>query len=202
MIKSNDCILTFNLDGTNYLPVFCGTSFSFTTNTEIVETTTKGDGQYQDFDYNSLSYTLTINGLARIDTYSTFDVLYGQRTYLDVPFRLIYEEGDSVQVVEGTVIVMSTVLTATADESLNYSHEFKGRGPYELRTTVEPCYTAIGTGLLDVLIGSNSPLSDDTIVQITGVTGDWASFKYTLDGGSEVEVFTSEFLIGVLSGGS
>lgn len=200
MIKSNDCILTFALDGENYLPVFCGTGFSLSVNTEIIETTTKGDGQYQDFDYNSLGYTLSITGLGKLDTYSTFDVLYAQRTYLDVPFKLIFEEGANVRVIEGTLIVMSTDLTASADNHLEYSHEFKGRGPYELRSTLEPCYTSVGGAY--ILITSNMPTSSDTRVIITGTTGDWASFNYVLDGGSVVNVPDNDFLIGVLSAGS
>jgi hypothetical protein len=200
MINSNDCILTFALDGENYNPVYCGTGFAITVDTEIVETTTKGDGQYQDFDYNTLSYSLTIDGLGKLDTYNTFDVLFAQRTYMDVPFRLICEEGESVIVIEGIVIVSSTDLTVNADQFLSYSHQFRGRGAYEIRDTIEPCYTDISSAY--ILIGSNEPTSSDTTVIITSIVGTAASFDWSVDGGAVSNSTSNDFLIGVLSPGS
>lgn len=197
MIKSNECVLTFALDGENYFPVYCGTGFALTVNTEIIETTTKGDGQYQDFDYNSLSYSLTIDGLGKLDTYSTFDVLYAQRTFMDLPFRLIFQEGDSVQVIEGTVMVLSTDLTVTADEHMNYSHEFRGRGPYEIRNTIEPCPSVV---LAENVIVTTNPFTGAVQVEITSSSGA-VSFNWSIDGGPPNNAAGTTFLAGSYDAG-
>jgi hypothetical protein len=203
MVKGNDCILTFQL-GETYNQVFCGKRFAINTETEVLETTTKGDGQYQDFDYHTLSYSIQIDGLMKWgEGYNAFDVLSAQRTFMDVLYEMSWpDEVDPsiIWVMEGRVFVNTSTLGAVSSQIADHSFTFRGRGPYLLRNTAEPCYSAIGAGYL--LITTNEPTSADTKVIVTTVSGDWASFNYSLDGGSIVNVPDNEFLVGVLTPGS
>lgn len=203
MVKGNDCILTFQL-GEEYNQIFCGKSFTIRTETEVLETTTKGDGQYQDFDYHSLSYTIDLDGVMKWgDGYNAFDMLSAQRTFMDVLYKMTWpDEVDPsiIWVIEGRAFVNTSELGAVSAQLADHAFTLRGRGPYELRNTAEPCYSAIGAGYL--LITNNEPTTADTKVIVTSVDGDWASFDYQLDGGSTVTVFDNEFLVGVLSPGS
>lgn len=200
MVQGNDCILSFNFEDDIYEQVFCGKSFTLVLSTEFKETTTKGDGQYTDYDYHALSYTLDIDGLMVLDQEAnTFDVLAAQRRFGDVPFKIEYIEGSNIRVVEGRLIVTNTEIIAAAGQSAGYSHSFRGRGPYELRSTAEPCYTFIGEGILAVTYSLEGGY---VRISINDVTGPWASFNWAVSGGPSGNSTSQDFFLPLLDAGT
>lgn len=200
LIQGSDCVIQFYVD-TDYEGFVCATSFTLTTNTEVIETTTKGTGQWRAFKPNALTYSLSIAGLAKIDDTSStaFDLLEAQKGFTEVPFRIIFTDKEGTdKILEGTAIVLTTTFTANPSDYLNNTIEMQGTGEYFIKDTIEGCDTFIPNTLLNVQIRQYPLGSSGTTtvyVEIGNITGDWQKINYSIDGGSKYSVYQKDFLI-------
>ena len=206
-IQGSDCLFAVNILG-DYTAVVCATSFSLSVASEFVETTTKGDGQWKAFDYNSLSYTLSLSGIVKSqdDTAATvFDLLASQTGFSEVPFRLLFTDGTNNKYVEGTCLISSTQLGASAGNLADYSVEFQGTGSFSVRETLEICESYIPDTLLNVQVRQYPYGSTGTTtveVQIGTISGAWSRIDYSVDGGSWYSDFYQTFYITGITAGS
>lgn len=141
VIQGRNCLIKFNLSG-SYLPAVCCKSFTLNTVTETVETTTQSDGQWKDYDYDALSYTISLEDVVKAeDTAGTvmYDLLTAQTQFIEIGFQIFYADADLYTIIiEGTVIVTSSDIQALASEVLSDSFEFQGKGSYTLQRILNP----------------------------------------------------------------
>lgn len=146
VIQGKNCLIKFNLSG-SYLPAVCAKSFSLSTATDTVETTTQSDGQWKDFDYDALSYTLSLEDAVKaIDDAGTvmFDLLTAQTQFIEIGFQIFYVDDDMYTIIiTGTVIVTSSEIQALANDVLGDSIEFQGKGSYTLQRIFDPTILTI-----------------------------------------------------------
>lgn len=141
VIQGRNCLIKFNLLG-SYLPAVCCKSFTLNTVTETVETTTQSDGQWKDYDYDALSYTISIEDAVKAeDSAGTvmFDLLTAQIQFIEIGYQIFYVDDDLYTIIiEGTVIVTSSDIQALASEVLSDNFEFQGKGAYTLQRILNP----------------------------------------------------------------
>jgi len=141
VVKGKDCYFKINITGGLKL-VLCSKSFTLSTVTEEVEVTTISDGSdpeegfWRDFDYHSLGYTITLEGILK-NTDSTDDTAWelntAQRMFYEVPFTMYFVDAESnAKTIEGTAIVKSSTFGATSNAFVSTSIEFIGKGKYTI----------------------------------------------------------------------
>lgn len=146
VIQGKNCLIKFNLSG-DFLPAVCCKSFTLTTTTDTVETTTQSDGQWKNFDYDALSYTLSIEDVVKaIDPAGTvmYDLLTAQTQFIEIGFQIFYADVDLYTIIiTGTVIVTSSDISALVGEVLSDGFEFQGKGSYTLQRILDPTILTI-----------------------------------------------------------
>lgn len=207
LVNGSDCLFQVNVLG-EYLSIACARSFSITTVLEDVEVTTKGDGQWRSYAPSALTYTISLEGILKIDETQTsaFDIHAAQIGFTEVPFRIIFEdEEDNFKIVEGNCLVSSSTFTVNAGQFADFSIELKGTGALVKRTTVETCETVINDGLLQVQLRQfpyATPGATKLEVILSSISGAWERINYSIDGGSTGSSFSSTFYINPISLGT
>jgi len=135
-IQGNNCLFQVDM-GNGYKDVLCAKSFSIVFNTEEKEVTAPEDGYYKDFDYKSLSYTMNLNGVLQVPDEinpTVFDLLYYQQNFLEVVFRLAYQESEElVRLIYGRCIIKDVNLLATAGQLADGTVNMIGKGAWEVQ---------------------------------------------------------------------
>lgn len=133
LIQANSCILQVRLNDA-YVSVLCAKSFSPDFVAKIKETTTEGDGTYQDFDYDTKSFSILLESVLVIQDATnptTLDLLDYHRNMVEVDFRLLFfGTSGSVKVIRGKAIVESCNLSASAGLLAEGSVKLTGKGEY------------------------------------------------------------------------
>lgn len=183
VVKGKDCVFQVNITG-DWKSVICAKSFSLVTTTEEIETTTLSDGSdpeeglWKDFDYHSLSYNITLEGILKmLDTLNdTFwEVLAAQTGFLEVPFRVIYKDPElNTNSLVGVVMVKTSSLNASASGFVNTNIEFLGKGKYAVATLTE-LHQIVFKEII-----SGTPVNFNSSNQLTGVTDVTIVNAYTI----------------------
>jgi predicted secreted protein len=140
-VQGKDCVFKINITG-GLKAVLCSKLFTLTTTTEEIETTTISDGSdpeagyWKDFDYQNLSYSITLDGIMKITDASddtAWELLTAQLGFYEVPFQLYYLDAEAnSKTVEGTVMVKSSSFSAASSGFVNTSVELLGKGKYTI----------------------------------------------------------------------
>ena len=140
-VQGKDCVFKINITG-GLKAVLCSKSFTLTTTTEEIETTTISDGSdpesgyWKDFDYQSLSYSITLDGIMKITDSSDdtiWELITAQTGFYEVPFEALYLDAEAnSKAVSGTVMVKSSSLAAASSGFVNTSVELLGKGKYTI----------------------------------------------------------------------
>lgn len=135
LIQSKSCLFQVNLNGA-YVTILCAKSFTPEFIAKTKETTTEGDGTYQDFDYDVKSYAIALESVLVIQdgvNPTTFDLLDYHRNMVEVDFRLLYFGANgNVKAIKGLAIVESCNLSAAPDLLAEGSVKLVGKGAYEV----------------------------------------------------------------------
>lgn len=140
-VKGNDCLFKVNLTG-GLKQVLCSKSFTLNTTAEMVETTTITDGTdpeegvWKDYDYDSLSYTITLEGVMKI-TDNTDDtgwtLMSAMTQFLEVPYSLYYKDAENnTKTVTGTCVIRNIQFSTTPNALVQQNFEFLGKGKYTI----------------------------------------------------------------------
>lgn len=155
VIQARNCILKMNLLG-DPLPIVCAKSFTLNTITDEVETTTDGLGQWKSFDYDALSYTISMEDVVKAvddNNIVTFDMLTAQTQFIEVGFQIFYVDDDLwTIIITGTAIILNTSLVAAMGDVLTDSIEMHGQGEYTLQRILNPV-------VFNIIINGVSPAS-------------------------------------------
>lgn len=140
-VKGNDCLFKVNLTG-GFKQILCSKSFTINTTAEVVETTTITNGNdptegiWKDYSYDSLSYTLTLEGVMKI-TDSTNDtgwVLMDAMTgFLEVPYQLYFKDAENnTKTIEGVCVIRNATFSTQPNALVQQNFEFLGKGKYTI----------------------------------------------------------------------
>jgi hypothetical protein len=140
-VRGNDCLFKVNLTG-GLKQILCSKSFSINTTAEFVETTTITDGTdasegiWKDFSYDSLSYTITLEGVMKI-TDNTDDTGWtltdAMTSFLEVPYTIIYKDPENnTKTITGNCLIRSINFSATPNALVQQNFEFIGKGKYTI----------------------------------------------------------------------
>jgi predicted secreted protein len=138
-VQGKDCVFQMNITS-GYKTVLCAKSFSLNVSADIVEITTYDDGTdpesgaWKDYDYDSLSYTISLEGVMKI-TDSTNDtvweVLSVATQFVEADFRMIFTDAESnTKQIDGVVLVRSLSLSTTPNALVQQNIEFQGKGKF------------------------------------------------------------------------
>lgn len=211
-VQGRNCLFKVNVLG-SYLPLICAKSFSCEVTTDTVETTTQGSGPFKSFDYDSLSATLSFDGIQKIvDAASNptlYDMLAAQLGFITMGFKMLFVDPDGlVKQLSGECLVSRTTLSAAINESAGGTLELQVSDDLILSTPTSSCdidmtsFNIIGSTTTNIpsggihIVGDAGPF---TIVPIyTG--GPAARFDYQIDGGGYNTTFASTWIMNIVPG--
>ncbi len=140
-VQGRDCVFQLNITG-GYKTVLCAKSFSLNVSADLVEITTYNDGSdpesgiWRDFDYDALSYQLSLEGIMKItdDTNDTvWEVISVITQFIEADFRMIFTDAESnTKQIDGVCLVRSVNLSATPNALVQQNIEFQGKGKFTI----------------------------------------------------------------------
>lgn len=133
LVYGKDVVISLTDD---LFPFACARSITLTIDSDMIETSTTGSGNFRTYIPGALSFNGTIEGLAVINYGSTSDFtienLYGFITSGQL-FKLKWYEQDvnglHFMSKEAMVYIESLTETASFDNVVTFSANFKGSGP-------------------------------------------------------------------------
>lgn len=131
-IKGRNAIFETDVLG-DMLPLVCVKNFSINVVADTKEITTDGSGLWKDFDYDRLSYTISISGLTQIfgdDGRPTFYDMYDAMVnFSEVNYRVIYiDNAGNPAIKVGQCIISNKLFDANPIKLLNSSVILLGKG--------------------------------------------------------------------------
>lgn len=115
------------------LDLVCVKSFSINKVADTKEITTDGNGLWKKFDYDRISYTITITGLVQIfgddDKPTLLDLDFALDNFLEVGFRILFiDDSDNPAIITGQCIITNSLFDASPAKLLNGSVTLLGSG--------------------------------------------------------------------------
>lgn len=157
----------------------------FKTETKSVKTI--GDGVWSRVRPQSIGYTISLSGLIKVGEYDdpmAFDVLAYQTNFVDLQYRVIFEEGVKMKVIQGFAIVESSSFSGPSDGFATGTFNMTGNGEPYIMDGLIPCDITISS----VTVGTESSGSRTVTMNTTG-TGTLHLIEYTIDGGERQSYF-------------
>lgn len=139
-VQGKSCLFEVNISG-SYKQVVCAKSFSITTTVDTVEITTidvagadPESGIWKDYDHDSISYTLTLDGVMKITDATNdtvWEALSAATQFVEVPYRVTFTDPEAnTKQVSGTAIITNVTLSAAPNALVQQSISFIGKGKY------------------------------------------------------------------------
>lgn len=187
-IKGKKAVLQFYKDG-DYSPFLCATDCSITFNTKTKDVRTIGDGIWKKKRGQSLSYTVSLNGLIELQELqpvSFWLIKNYQFQLLPVQFRMVFTDDETalVTTVTGNALITTSTLNGVAIGKASSSFSFEGDGAPVITDSTTICEAVIGN-----LVAGFDPDTGNTTVTYDGVSGA-DRLEYSVDGGDRVPVFS------------
>lgn len=192
-VWGNDCLFKVNVNGM-MIPLVCAEDFRITITTEPINTTTFGNGYWKDYDYQSLTYTISFKGITRMpdeDGLNTaWDILAAQMSAVNYDYEIWFTDPNGIiRVVTGRVIVLSTELSAGINQFSGFTVEMQGCGEFIIRNTA--CEANIsGVSGLRMSYGDTTSTWKITL---SGISQEAQIIQYSINDGPRVtlESFTT-----------
>lgn len=180
-VKGTDAIIQIFKAG-SYRDYLCATDITIDIKTELKSVKTIGDGVWKRSRPQSIGYTITLNGLLKLNTGDSpmaFDLLYNQLQFVDIQFRITFtDEDNNIKAVIGNATVESSQFGGGSDGFATGQFTIVGNGELGYTNSLLPC---------DVTITGISATWDSTVgkysinVSKTG-TGTVYRYEYTING--------------------
>lgn len=139
LIQSTGCLFQVRLDA-DYKTLLCAKGFTPTFTAKVKETTTEGDGTYQDYDYDVKTASIQLESVLVIQDNinpTSLDLFEFHRNMAEVPFRLLYfGQSGSVKSIEGFAIVEEINLPAAAGLLAEGSVKLTVKGEYTVADAI------------------------------------------------------------------
>ena len=145
LVKGDNVIL-FIYDGAIWKPVVCGTSCSFQTSAEDIETSITGSGAWRTYEYVALTWTCSFEGVILLDglnEMSLQDLRAYQYSRQKVLIRYQREDQDgNVYTDEGYALITQISDSGNVDNMATFTVDLKGTGP--LSSVIVPTPVDVG----------------------------------------------------------
>lgn len=177
-IQGNDATLYVFTNG--WVPFVCASSVSMAFDADLVPIRTVGDGQWKKYDYQALSYSLTLGDVLVFDdvNFNGWQIMQNQIGFLTLPFRMIYTDANGVSNgVQGTAVFKSVKFDMKVGQVVQGNYEITGSGAVIVFEGVSPCDTTIDS----ITVNGASSASGSVTVGYT-YTGDLMNVVYQIDG--------------------
>lgn len=184
-VQGSDCIIRVK-QGTTYLPFVCSKDISLEVSTGAVETTTIGDGQWLDFDYQNLTWVCNLSGVLVMDStnWTGRDFFDNQTNFLKLDISIEYKDNNNdIYTAVGRVLIERTMFVTNVGQTANSDVSLKGCGALQIFAGVYECNAEV------TLVTVNQESPDDNFVSIIVRTSlDTSYLTYSIDGGTELTV--------------
>lgn len=168
-------------------------SIDFKTETKSVKTI--GDGVWKRSRGQSIGYTISLSGLVKVGTFDdpiAWDLLEYQVQFADLNYRIIFQEGAVLKVIQGTALVDSTQLSGPSEGFATGQFNMIGNGVPTILDSLTACNLTITT----VTTGTANTTAHTIPVTLTITgSGSLARIEYTLNGGNRQVSFTNSFSV-------
>lgn len=131
------------LIGDEYITLFCAKSINLRTDADVVETTTKGDGRFKDWDYDVLSASVSLEAITALQNEGNPPTLIDfwdfQYQFMEVNFRIIYTDAvdaAKIKVFRAQGIVRSNNTNASAGLIVDGTADILIKGQYFLEDAI------------------------------------------------------------------
>lgn len=212
-VQGRNCLFKVNVLG-SYLPLICAKSFSVNIESDFVETTTQGTGQFKAFDYDSLTAALSFEGVQKIVDAATnptfYDMLAAQMSFLEVGFKMLFIDPDGItKELTGQVLIKSTNLSASISDPAAGALELQLTGDLTVNDPASSCdilmtsFDMTGVGTTTNVTGVGTTIVTDTgPFTITPIytNGPAVRFDYQIDGGGYNTTFASSWVMDIAPG--
>lgn len=123
----------FIQDAGQWKLIFCSQSCTLVINTQTLPSTTKGDGRFSRSIPARLSWSVSTNGLIKLDTpFSSSSLAQLQLSLNGIRLRFVQDDQAGNQTIyEGDAIILSTEYTGEYSSISTWSAEFEGTGKLE-----------------------------------------------------------------------
>lgn len=127
----------FVQDSGQWKLIYCSQSCSLSINTELLNTTSKGDGAFERFIARKINWTVSASGLIYFDKpYTAASLAQLQLSRVPVMMRLEQDDEDgNVITYEGETIVASSEQSGEYSSVSTWSADFQGSGPLVISNT-------------------------------------------------------------------
>lgn len=131
-IKGRNAIFETDVLG-DMLPLVCVKNFSINVVADTKEITTDGSGLWKDFDYDRLSYVLSISGLTQIfgdgNKPTFYDLYDAMVSFSEVNFRILFlDNSGNPAIITGQIIISNKLFDSNPIKLLNSSVTMLGKG--------------------------------------------------------------------------
>lgn len=177
VIQGQNAILSIFKE--EFIPFVCASDISIQITSGKVPIRTVGDGQWQKYTYQDLSYAITLSGVMVFDSnnWTGWDALDNQLNFLQVQFRISYQddEGD-IKSLQGQAMIETSSLKVTMGDVVKGDFGLQGNGALMYFDGLIPCDTTINT------ITVTGQTASDGIAHIAYTyTGAVYQVKYRID---------------------
>ena len=141
LVRGENCIFYIYDDG-QWKPIICARSGSFTTSAETIETSITGTGSWRTYEYTSLTWSATFDGLIFLDgtnqlTVSDIRALQYARTKILLRFTRT-DTANNVYTEEGYAIITGVSDSGDYQSAQQFTLDMRGTGPLTIVYTPTP----------------------------------------------------------------
>lgn len=181
--------------GGQYRDFAVATDISVDFKTELKSVKTIGDGVWARSRPQSIGYTISLGGLVKVGTFDDpigFDLLDYQTQFVDLQYKIIFEEGAALKVIMGNAIVDSSKFSGPAEGFATSNFEMVGNGKPMIIDNLTSCNISITS----VVVGDRNTTDHTVPITLTLSTNNsFNRIEYTLNGGDRQEVFDTVFSV-------
>lgn len=141
VVQGKDAVFQVNITG-GWKNLLVAKSYTLTTTAETVEVTTLNDsndntdGFWRDYDYDFLSYSISLEGAMKVTEATdntVFDMLAIMHGFYECPFKIVYTDDQAgTKTIQGVALVKNITLSTTPSAVVNQTIEFQGKGKYTI----------------------------------------------------------------------
>lgn len=140
-VQGKDVVFKIFFDD-EYRLLLISKGVTLNTSAELVDVTSITDGNdpeegiWKNYDYDSLSYTISLEGIMKVTDSANptgWDLLNMQRQFLETQYQLVFtDESGNHKTVSGNVAIRNISFSVTPNTVVTQTFELQGLGKYQI----------------------------------------------------------------------
>lgn len=193
LIQGKDAVLSFYKN--SFIPVVCSTDISLAITSDTVPTKTKGGGVWKSFNYQALSYEVSLSGLLKFDVanWTGWDMLDNQVNFSQVTFQITFsDDAGNIKSIRGTAVIKTNTTAINIGTLVKQDFVMTGSGSLLIFDGIVPCSAQIQT-----ITVTGQLAADGTVHVAYTYTGTPYQIKYRVDGQGNYVYAAADFVIDI-----